>query len=174
MSETTDHPEPAGPPPLPASVPPEVPVQIEYQGVRGWLLFFCVNLTVLGPLLTTVSVASGFAASREYFKDYPGFLAMMIIDAILGLGITGYGLFAGIQLWRIRPGAVLTAKRYLYCALICNAVEIGFPWMTGLPAEEIRAMVTANGRNAVRALIPFAIWYSYLKRSKRVQATYLS
>jgi len=71
-------------------------------------------------------------------------------------------------------GAVLTAKQYLYCALIFNAVEIGLPWMTGLPAEDIRAMITANVRNAVRSLIPFAIWYSYLNRSKRVRATYSS
>lgn len=63
----------------------------------------------------------------------------------------------------------MAAVLVLYCALICNAVEIGLPWMTGLPAEDIRAMVTANGRNAVRALIPFAIWISYPKRSKRVR-----
>ena len=172
MSETPNHPEPAGPPPLP--VAPEVPVQAQYQGVRGWLLFFCVSLTVLGPLVTTVSVASSFGVSREYFAEYPGLLAMIIIDSVLSLGVTGFGLFAGIQLWRIRPGAVLTAKRYLFCALMSQAVEIGLPWMTGLPAEDIRTMVAANVRNAVRALIPFAIWYSYLNVSKRVRATYSS
>jgi len=124
--------------------------------------------------VTTVSVASGFGVSREYFAEYPGLLAMIIIDSVLSLGVTGFGLFAGIQLWRIRPGAVLTAKRYLFCALMSQAVEIGLPWMTGLPAEDIRTMVAANVRNAVRGLIPFAIWYSYLNVSKRVRATYSS
>ena len=59
----------------------------------------------------------------------------MIIDSVLSLGVTGFGLFAGIQLWRIRPGAVLTAKRYLFCALMWQAVEIGLPGMNGRPRK---------------------------------------
>ena len=79
MSESTNEPTPVEPPPL----PPEPAPEARYQGVRGWLLFFCIVLTVLNPLLTGASLITGFGISREALKDYPGLLVMIIIDTVL-------------------------------------------------------------------------------------------
>ena len=99
---------------------------------------------------------------------------MLIIDAVLSLGIAGFGMFAGIQLWRIRPGAVQAAKKYLYCALGYHVIGIGLPWIAGLPPEDTKPMIVAGIRDTMRGLIHFAIWFSYLNKSKRVRATYTS
>jgi len=170
MSESPNEPSPAEPPPLPT----EAAVQPEYQGVGGWLLFFCISLTVLGPLLTVASLITGFGISAEAFREFPGLLVMLIIDTVLSLGIAGFGLYAGLQLWRVRPGAVLTAKKYLYCALGYHILGIGLPWIAGLSPEDTKAMIVDGIRDTVRGLIYFAIWFSYLNQSKRVKATYTS
>ena len=170
MSESPNETTPAEPPPL----PPEAAVQPEYQGVRGWLLLFCISLTILGPLLTIASLITGLGISPEALKEFPGLLVMMIIDAVLSLGIAGFGLYAGTKLWRIRAGAVLTAKQYLYCALVYHAIGLGLPWIAGLPSEDTKSMIVANARSAMRGLVHFAIWFSYLNNSKRVRATYTS
>ena len=170
MSESPNEPTPVEPPPL----PPEAAVQPKYQGVRGWLLFFCINLTVLGPLLTIASLITAFGISPEALKEFPGLLVMLIIDTVLSLGIAGFGLYAGIKLWRVRPGAVLTAKQYLYCALTYHIIGIGLPWIAGLPPEDTKSMIVEGIRNTMRGLIHFAIWFSYLNKSKRVRATYTS
>ncbi len=170
MSESPSEPSPVEPPPL----PPENEVLSKYQGVKGWLFLFCFSLTVLGPLLTIAALITGFGMSQKYFTEYPGLLVMLIIDAVLSLGIAGFGLYAGIKLWRIRPGAVLAAKQYLYCTLAYQAIGMGLPWISGLPPEDIKAMVVESIRDVMRGLIHFAIWFSYLNKSKRVRATYTS
>ncbi len=131
MSEAPSEPTPVEPPPL----PPETAVQSKYQGVKGWLFLFCFSLAVLGPLLTIALLITGFGMSLKYFTEYPGLLVMMIIDTVLSLGIAGFGLYAGIKLWRIRPGAVLAAKQYLYCTLAYHVIGIGLPWIAGLPRK---------------------------------------
>ena len=170
MNETPSETTPVEPPPL----PPENEVLSKYQGVKGWLFFFCLILTVLGPLVTIASLIKGFGISEEALKEFPGLLVMLIIDAVLSLGIAGFGMYAGIKLWRIRPGAVLAAKQFLYCTLAYHAIGMGLPWISGLPAEDIKAMVVESVRDVMRGLIHFAIWFSYLNKSKRVRATYTS
>lgn len=170
MSESPNEPNPAEPPPLPT----ETDVPPKYQGVKGWLLFFCINLTILGPLLTMGSLIAGFAMSWKAFGEFPGLLVMLIVDTVLSLGIAGFGLYAGLQLWRVRSGAVLKAKKYLYCALGYHILGIGLPWIAGLPSEDTKAMIVEGIRDTMRGLIHFAIWFSYLNQSKRVKATYTS
>ena len=170
MSESPSEPAPVDPPPL----QPEAEVQPEYQGVKGWLFFFCFSLTVLGPLLTIAALITGFGMSLKYFTEYPGLLVMLIIDAVLSLGIAGFGMYAGIKLWRIRPGAVLAAKQFLYCTLAYQAIGMVLPWIGGLPPEDTKAMVVESVRDVMRGLIHFAIWFSYLNKSQRVRATYTS
>ena len=143
-----------------------------YKGVAGWLLFFCISLTVIGPLITLGSLVGAYSDSSKYFNQFPGLLAITVIDTILSLGVMGLSIYAGIGLWRIRPGAVQMAKRYLLCFLGYHAVTAFLPFMAGLPSAANEAMIAQVAKDTFRGIIYVAIWYSYLNKSLRVRATY--
>jgi hypothetical protein len=148
------------------------PAEKEYKGVGGWLLLFCLGLTVFTPLLTIGSLAMAFIKSLEYFDQFPGLLVITVIDTILSLGLIAFGFYAGIGLWSIRPGAVKMAKRYLLCILGYQAISAILTFMAGLLTATTANMISQVALDALRSVIYFAIWYSYLDKSKRVAATY--
>lgn len=149
-----------------------LPTEPEYKGVRGWLLLFCLSLTVFSPLLTIGSLGVGYSESSKYFGQFPGLRIINVIDIILSLGIVAFSIYAGAGLWSIRPGAVQMAKRYLLCFLGYHAVAAILPFMAGLPSASIDAMIMPVAQNTLRGVIYFAVWYSYLNNSKRVKATF--
>lgn len=149
-----------------------LPAEPEYKGVRGWLLLFCLSLTVFSPLLTIGSLGVGYSESSKYFDQFPGLRVINVIDIILSLGIVAFSIYAGAGLWSLRPGAVQMAKRYLLCFLGYHAVVAILPFMAGLPSASIDAMIMPVAQNTLRGVIYFAVWYSYLNNSKRVKATF--
>jgi hypothetical protein len=145
-----------------------------YRGVGGWLLFFCISLTVLGPLATLAAFIMVYKEVSQLFNQFPGLLLVTYIDVFLSLSLMALSVYAGIGLWRKRPGAVLMAKRYLFCFLGYQAIATILPFMAGLPPAANEAMYADVGKDLFRAVLYFAIWYSYLNKSQRVQATYES
>ena len=150
------------------------PAEPQYKGVGGWLLLLCLGLTVFTPLLTMGSLAMGVRESLSYFDQFPGILVMTVIDTILSLGLVAFSIYAGTGLWSIRPGAVQMAKRFLLCFLGYQAIAAILPFTAGLPSAATEAMIATVARDLFRGVIYFAVWYSYLNKSKRVIATYHS
>ena len=144
----------------------------EYKGVRGWLLLFCLGLTVFTPLLTIRSLAMACIKSLEYFDQFPGLLVITVIDTILSLGLIAFGFYAGVGLWGIRPGAVKMAKRYLLCILGYQAISAILTFMAGLLSGSTANLISQVALDVLRSVIYFAVWNSYLDKSKRVAATY--
>ena len=155
-------------------LPPVTPVEPRYKGVGGWLLFFCLGLTVFNPLMSLFSLAGSYRESAPYFSQFPGLLVVTGLDTVLSLGLTVFSIYAGASLWRLRPGAVQTAKRYLLWFLAYQAVAIVLPFMAGLPSSADETMIAQSVKDAFRGILYVIIWYSYLNKSKRVRATYLS
>jgi hypothetical protein len=85
-----------------------------------------------------------------------------------------FSVYAGIGLFCRRPGAVHMAKCYLLCFLCCVVVSPILPFMAGLPSVVNEAMIPDAIKSTFGSVIFFAIWYSYLCKSKRVRATYNS
>ncbi len=150
------------------------PAESQYKGVRGWLLLFCIGLTVLTPLVSLGSISMEYGATSEYFGRFPGLMIITITDMILSLGIMAFSIYAGVALWTIRPGAVRTAKTYLWFFLGYTGVAAILPFTAGFPRSANDAMVAEVAKNSLRSIIYFVIWYTYLNKSKRVKATYLS
>lgn len=144
----------------------------QYKGVAGWLLLFCLGLTVFTPLITLGSLAAGYSESSKYFDQFPGLLVITLVDTLLSLCIIALSVYAGIGLWRIRPGAVQMAKRYLLCFLGYHVVAALLPFMAGLPSAANEAMIGQVAKDTFRGIIYVVIWYLYLNNSKRVSATY--
>jgi len=143
-----------------------------YRGVRGWLLFFCISLTVLAPLATIATLITVFKEVSGLFTQFPGLLVITSVDIFLSMGLMSLSVYTGIGLWRVRPGAVLMAKRYLFCFLGYQAIAAILPFLAGLPSAANDAMFADVGKDIFRSALYFAIWYSYLNKSQRVRATY--
>jgi len=82
------------------AIPPltSAPAEPQYKGVGGWLLLFCLQLTVFIPLFTLGSLFyplvllgllavrfAGLAGSSEYFAQFPGLLVITVVAVFIPL-----------------------------------------------------------------------------------------
>ena len=141
-------------------------------GVKGWLAFFCVSLIVINPLATLGMLMWSFSLVAPAFNQYPGFVIVFVIDAVVSIALMGLSMFAGISLWRIRPGAVKLAKLFLLAGAAYLLISPLFIFLSGLPREAILATLPDSYFNSGRSLVYYAIWLNYLRSSKRVKATF--
>jgi len=142
------------------------------KGVGGWLLFFCIGLTILMPLLTLYNIVSGYQTAKPLFSRFPGLYDLMAIDTSVSFAIVVFSIYAGISLWRIRPGAVGLAKKYLLTLLAYSVLAFFLPFTADLPKTANEVMLGEILKDVVRSLIYVGVWYSYLSKSERVRATY--
>ena len=137
-------------------------------------MFFllCINLTILDPFANLLNLAIGTHFARPYFDQQPVLQKLMMISGVCSIGLAVFSIYAGISLWRVLPNSVTTAKKYLGTAFLYSFISLFLPYLFNLSAEmqkEMGAMSLLNG--FITALYLYG-WYQYLKRSKRVRATY--
>jgi hypothetical protein len=150
----------------------ESQVETKYRSVGGWLLLFCLILTVFSPLGNMIIYVATFDKVTCYFEQFPGLKTPFIIETTLTIGLMAFSVFAGICLWQIRPNAVSIAKAYLAVFLGVAILEIFLPLTGGLPPEVWGPVVKEGFRQAAGQYMFYWIWSSYLNKSKRVAATY--
>ena len=151
--------------------PPSLP-DSPYRGYGGWLALFCAVQLFVQPILAVIMFVVGAVAISDASSQYPGFIAIYLLEALGGIAVVGLGMYAAIRLRGIRPGAVRAAKRYLLVALAWSIVSFTLPYLGNIPDSAREAMLVENIKGFVRTLIPFVIWISYFNVSKRVRATY--
>jgi len=160
-------------------IPPQVvlapppPPPSRYKGVKGWLLFFCISLTVLNPLVAIVRLRYNIEFVSRFSGIHPALRTELMIDGILSVAITGFSIYAGVCLWRVASGAVQKAQTLLLCLLVYATIVAFLPLMVGLPIPVNDAIVFETIKSGiVPSIIYFWIWNSYLNTSERVKATY--
>lgn len=146
------------------------------SGFSGWLILLVLSLVVLSPLETTIGVAATISGHTTWFTDPLGSIEVagpivywVLVETASVIALMCYGVYAGLKLLKIRPGAVRTAKTFLIAVFVYN---LGVFVIT-LVAEHrgnprVDDLVTAELRNVVFALF----WWAYLETSERVAATY--
>jgi hypothetical protein len=140
--------------------------------VGGWLMFFCLALTVFSPLATLYNFITTYDIVMTLSESYPSFVTIFYIDSILGTAIMVLSIRAGVALWKVAPNAVRTARNYLLIYLGYIIISVFLPFMAGLPTEANEAMIPEVIAGAFKSLIFFGIWFTYLNVSKRVKETY--
>ncbi|HET9365428.1 MAG TPA: DUF2569 family protein [Candidatus Angelobacter sp.] len=122
----------------------------DLKGVGGWLLFFCISLTLFAPVLMLVRVWSG------------GFE----LEGMIDLALTAFGVLVGIMVWNVHPRAFVLL--WVYFGLMALLLVLGI-------AGSFVASEEQNPNEIMqlfRALISIIIWFLYFKKSDRVQATF--
>ena len=147
-------------------------LQTQYQGVGGWLLLFCVGLTILSPLLNLAAIGQTMDAVRLVGTSFPNFATVAYIEIALILGMIVFSIYTGVALWAIRPKAVTTAKIYLCCVVVVAFFDLLLVSSLDLPGAASSEARGAAISGIVRSIIYAGIWMAYLNNSKRVEATY--
>jgi uncharacterized protein DUF2569 len=156
------NPPPAAPAPMAAPAPAQIkwPNEAEttmpparqprLRGVGGWLLVFCILLTVVAPLAVFVSAWRG------------GFEA----DDIVNIAWAAFGFVVGMMVWNVHRHAFVLLWIYFGLTVLIFALAI----ISLALADE-----AAEPRDSIllfRSLIYTVAWFVYFKKSDRVQATF--
>jgi len=142
-------------PPGPATARP-------IEGVGGWLLILIAYLVFLMPLGAAVAWVSQLRLFFSGESLRKGLLLHTLIPWAAGLCLVAMGLYAGIALWKVLPGAVRATKAFLLALLLLETISA----LVSHRAMSDRAWGLADD------LLFFFVWYSYLVLSKRVANTY--
>ncbi len=96
-----------------------------------------------------------------------------MVDAFVLIASTVRALISGIALWRIQPGAVRRAKMYFLFGAIPAVFLLNiFPFVFLAPPEQANNEDTASVIWIVIFTAGFVTWHAYLRKSRRVAATY--
>ena len=141
----------------PAAAPAPVPAAPgALRGVSGWLLLFCIWVTIFSPLM-----ALQVLPYLRYLTLNPFLL--------VSLGVTLYGIFTGIQLWTVRPQA-LTHLR-VYFGLVLAWALLSFVTVFRLGRGPMAVGISALAGFGLEFLF-LGIWVTYFRVSRRVRNTY--
>jgi len=144
----------------------------ELRGVGGWLLLFCLILTVFSPIGRVLGAVFAFRGIAQFPEFYARLASGMRMTLALSIALASLGLVAGIQLWRVRRLGLVLAKIFLASAVVV-AIASALAFIgADLPAEVSASLLRGGIRNAVFAALWAGVWYAYLRRSRRVAATY--
>ncbi len=143
-----------------------------YQGVGGWLLFLCVIMVIISPLWSLQGIVSVLGDIWEVKDQYPGLMLVTAVDLILSAGVIAFQIYAGLKLWRVRPGAAQTAKKYFIVFLVYSFIAAFLPFLAGFSKEGNDIIAAELPKSIFGSLVWFCVWYGYLSVSKRVKTTY--
>ena len=144
-------------------------IQDEYVGVKGWLLLFCIILTIVIPAIG-VWVFVRDLMHVEYSMD-PVVKSYIMWRNTIWCVFSIYGFFIGKSLWRKRQDTLKSAKTYLLIMVFCSIFLIVLAILMKAPDNLKNPLLGEAIFYGIRNIILAAIWGFYLKVSKRVKAT---
>ena len=171
----------------PAAVPPPPTEGVQQQsvaappvvttgpkGVGGWLVFFCVGLTILGPLFSLGQITMHWEQAQPAFAQLPNLKTAVMWENIGSVALLIYGFIAGCMIWGGNSSGRDIAKQYLLIRLFGF---IGLEFVTvvimgDMPSQVVTSVIGAAVGAVFREIVYFLIWWFYFKKSKRVRNTY--
>ena len=127
--------------------------------IRGWLLVFCALLLVWQP----VSLALTMSGLLDELSMRGAGLGLILLARLLAAGL---GIAAGLALFQMKPGAISIAKASLVFSALVDLVVYATPYSPNNRPPGDATLIL------IGSLAYYAIWFTYLTRSKRVSATY--
>jgi hypothetical protein len=128
-------------------------------------------VTILAPLLTLGTLSSLITqVAAEMLNDRNGLFVLSL--QLPGLLVVSLGAWAGVQLWRVSPGAIRLVRVYLIALGALPLVTAVLPMLLlgigdfGLFFDQVRTFAS------LQAVLGAAVWWMYFSKSRRVQATW--
>jgi hypothetical protein len=122
----------------------------ELKGIGGWLLFFCVSLTVLSPLMTLARLSNSRFA----------------VGSLSDLALVAISVLTGVMLWSVNQRAFVFL--WIYFALLSSRLVLRI--LELYLAGQVRDFESISP--LIFSFVPLLIWFLYFKQSDRVQATF--
>lgn len=122
----------------------------ELRGVGGWLLLFCVLLTILTPLGNLLTFKANSSGRWDIY-----YLCIIVSS-----------LAVGIQVWRVAPDALTWVKVYFIVFSAWEVLRIAYVVIVNHAGFDLPMVYR------IRTLLWIAIWTAYFSKSKRVRATF--
>ena len=144
----------------------------DYKGVRGWLLLLCVSLAILDPFAGFINIMAVTDTLKPYFEQDPALFKLVLIGGVCNICLLVYSMYAGMSLWRTAPNAVISAKRYLVVLFHYSFFSIFLPQLVGLSEKTQTEIYKTSPINNLIVMLYASAWYLYIRKSKRVRATY--
>ncbi len=127
--------------------------------VRGWLLLFCLELTVIGPIVLF------FQAWQAHL------LVLQAYNAVLA----AFSIFVGIDLWAQKPRALLWVNLYFLSVLAAgagSALVVIRAWWRQPDSVQINNLLGSEASHMLLVILSIGIWWWYFHVSRRVRATF--
>jgi len=144
------------------------------KGVGGWLVFFCVGLTILAPPSTLGLMAIAWDLAQPALSKFPTIKSALILDNLASSAILIYGFIVGCIIWSGSPQGRDIARRFLLIRLFVfiGLAVVALLIMGDLPSEVIAGKIGGVVVALFREGVYFTIWWLYFKKSKRIRNTY--
>jgi hypothetical protein len=143
-------------------------------GVGGWLIFFCVGLTILSPIYNGWAIITTWNDAAPAFALFPAIKTAVFWESLTSAALIAYGFLAGCAIWSGSPRGRDIARKYLFIRLFGFVALEGITLilLRSLPTPVLSELIRGLGISVVREVIYFLIWWSYFKSSARVRNTY--
>src|ERR1700690_533226 len=137
-------------------------------GVRGWLLFLCISLSIINPILIAIKLPSDLSTGLEAETLYPWYGFLLLSSCTVHAFLIPLYLFAGVSLWRRRPGALKAAAVCLVSVAAYAVVPLVLPFLARLPSESRNYLFATALPYSARSVAYAGFWFWYLNVSRRV------
>ena len=143
-------------------------------GIGGWLLLFCVGLTIIGPLYSCCWINANWQITQIKFDHMPNLKLAAVWENAGMLALVVYGFVVGLMIWRGNANGREIAKKYLIIRLLSFIlIEIVTIMLLGSkPHHSFTVVNYGVACPAIGEIFYFLIWWLYFKKSIRVRNTY--
>lgn len=152
----------------------EAPLQPPPRGVGGWLLFFCLQAVILGPLLMggSLLLLAMSLAGQSLLLTNAGIY--IVLRATAGAVVSVFGALAGLYLWMLRPGALRLTRIYLVLLALLPLGQLAASILLPVPAGVQLPAPSVQVPTALLGVAGAMFWWLYFSNSRRVRATYMT
>ena len=147
------------------------------SGIGGWLLLFCVMVTIVEPIYGFSVVVSGAivsSANSHLFRRFPQLSTVFFIMTVVYLAWSSFSVVVGARIWKKKAGAVKLAQIYLLIRIPLGILLFVLPLIFGLPEHVLSNLFDIKGstKALIHVFIGSIVWYLYFNKSVRVRNTF--
>jgi len=144
------------------------------KGVGGWLLIFCIGLTILAPLGTLAKILSELETAGPVLSEIPGGIQILGFENAGRIAILIYGFVIGCRIWGGSSQGRRLAKQYLVVRLfgVIGYESVTLILLSGMLGETIAWCARDIAVVVICESLLFTVWWLYFRISKRVRNTY--